>query len=554
VARFFPERPPEDTPDSEIAVFHALAGLDERFTVFHSVGWHRGDGKPDGEADFLVAHPVLGLLVLEVKGGGIDFDAGSGRWTSRDRKGNVNPIHDPFDQALAAKHAIVRELVGDPRWPPRRRVQIGYAVVFPSMVITASGFTYRGKREITFGKNDLDRLPAAIVDCLRYWQQADAAPQPGPEGVSALVERYGKSWSYAIPFKEAYAPEERRIVDLTEQQMEILYHLERHNRAAIAGCAGSGKTLLAVAKARELAGQGKSVLLTCFNKALAEHWSATLDLPQGVVAKHFHGFCSEVVRQAGLRAPRPNLSPSEFSAWLPTGLYEALGVTPLRFDAVIVDEAQDFESEWFEYLDLLLADEASGVYFAFYDDNQRLYQTDRIPRWFGPTYVLSKNVRNTNEIGSVVQRFYTGTMRLSGVTGPEVRVEPAGSGGANPPTHITVLGRVLRDLRSGGADPVEIVVLTPKRASALAGHRSLGGWRLRARDQRDGDVLWETIHSFKGQDRSIVILTELDDLSDLSDRPDQWVETLLYVGCSRARVLLIVIAPSSLAEALADRA
>lgn len=130
MARFYPERPPEDTPDSEVRVFEALSGLDERFTVFHSVGWHRDQGKPDGEADFLIVHPELGMLVLEVKGGGIDFDAGKGRWTSRDGGGQVHPIHDPFEQALAAKHALIGELLDDDRWPPRRRVQVGYAVVF----------------------------------------------------------------------------------------------------------------------------------------------------------------------------------------------------------------------------------------------------------------------------------------------------------------------------------------------------------------------------------------------------------------------------------------
>ena len=552
MARFFPERPPDGTPNSEIEVFRVLSGLDDRFTVFHSVSWHRGGGRPDGETDFLIAHPEHGLLVLEVKGGGIDYNASTAAWSSRDRTGRRHPIQDPFEQALHAKHMIIAELSGDPRWPPRRRVQIGYGVVFPDVVVTPSGFTSRGKREITFGKNDLDDFPPVVAACLAYWQREDPAQPPGPEGVAAAVERYGKSWSYVIPLKDAYAPEARRIVDLTEQQMEILYHLERQSRAAIAGCAGSGKTLLAVAKARELAGQGKSVLLTCFNKALAEHWVTTLDLPTAVNARHFHGFCSDVVRQAGVKPPR-GLSSEDFFAWLPDGLYEGLGATPLRFDAVVVDEAQDFDSQWFEYLGLLLTDEASGIYYAFYDDNQRLYRTDRIPGWLGQPFVLSKNVRNTNEIGSIVQRFYTGTMRLSGVSGPEVRLEPADVAEAGLPAHITVLGRVLRDLRSGGADPADIVVLTPKRVSELMGHRSLGGWRLHGRDQRDGDVLWETIHSFKGQDRSIVILTELDDLSEMSDRADDSVDTLLYVGCSRARILLIVIAPASLRRVLGEK-
>ena len=307
MARFFPERPPHDTPGSEVQVFRALRDLDDSYTVFHSVGWHRSQRRPDGEADFLIAHPVLGLLVLEVKGGGIDFDARNASWTSRNRKGEINRIDDPFDQALASKSAIIAELQSDQRWPPRRRVQIGYAVVFPAMPITASGFTSRGKREVTLGKNDLTHMPVVVESCLMYWRQTDPADSPGHDGIAAIVERYGKSWSYAIPLRDAYAPEERRIVELTDQQMEILSHLERRNRAAIAGCAGSGKTVLAVAKARELAGQGKKVLLTCFNRALAEHWAATLDFPPGVVARNFHAFCSGVVREVGVVPPSPNL-------------------------------------------------------------------------------------------------------------------------------------------------------------------------------------------------------------------------------------------------------
>jgi superfamily I DNA/RNA helicase len=267
-----------------------------------------------------------------------------------------------------------------------------------------------------------------------------------------------------------------------------------------------------------------------------------------VVARHFHGFCSDVVRQAGLKPPTDSLSAAAYSSWLVSGLYEALGVIEDRFDAVIVDEGQDFHSDWFEYLDLLLSNGESAVHYVFYDDNQRLYQTDRIPLSFGEPFVLSRNVRNTNEIGSRVQRFYSGNMRLSGVSGPEVRLERADHGEGGLPAHVTVLSRVLRDLRTGGAEPGEVVILTPKRVSELATHRRLGGWHLRARSERDGDVLWETIHSFKGQDRSIVVLTELDDLSELAQSADQRLETLLYVGCSRARLLLIMVAPSSLID------
>lgn len=56
-------------PSSEREVFEALrCALGQDFVVFHSVSWRGRGKKPDGEADFLIAHPDLGLLVLEMAG------------------------------------------------------------------------------------------------------------------------------------------------------------------------------------------------------------------------------------------------------------------------------------------------------------------------------------------------------------------------------------------------------------------------------------------------------------------------------------------------------
>ncbi len=81
----FPERPRAGAPTSERRVYEQLARtLDDRFVVFHSLAWHGRGKKPDGEADFVIAHPDLGMLVLEVKGGGIAHDPVRGKWTSQD--------------------------------------------------------------------------------------------------------------------------------------------------------------------------------------------------------------------------------------------------------------------------------------------------------------------------------------------------------------------------------------------------------------------------------------------------------------------------------------
>ena len=515
------------------------ATLDDDFVVFHSLSWHAQSRKPDGEADFLIGHPDLGFIVVEVKGGAINFDATTARWTSRDRFGATYEIKDPFTQALSAKHELVRELQDDQRWPRGRRVQMGYVVVFPDMVITNTGFTSRGKREILLGKNDLPTLGDAIRERLRYWQTTDPGEPPGAVGIDAAVERFGRSWSYRIPLRDAIEPDEQRIVELTEQQMEILRALGRHRRVAIGGCAGSGKSLLAIAKAEELARSGKRVLLTCSTRhsrsigsrrwTCQTGWRSDISTPSAVTASwphasRFHPTCARRPMPHGCR-PR---------------LLDAITAEVEPYDAIIVDEGQDFATDWLEALSLLLDDE-TGIFYLFFDDNQRLYQSDKLPTWLGEPYQLTRNVRNSDSIGELVREFYTGPMRLSGVEGQPIKVSVELPDADGVPGRVAGLRAVLRQLRDEGADPDDIAVLTGHRVDGLMAHRRMGPWTLHSRDQTDGNVLVETIHSFKGQDSPIVILADLGDLPMRADLGDRAAETLLYVGMSRARSLLILL-------------
>ena len=77
----------EPTEDSEQRVANALKRLPGGWIVLHHVSWQskRGGKQGDGEADFLLLHPNKGMLVIEVKGGGIDVAAG--RWFTTNRHG-----------------------------------------------------------------------------------------------------------------------------------------------------------------------------------------------------------------------------------------------------------------------------------------------------------------------------------------------------------------------------------------------------------------------------------------------------------------------------------
>src|SRR5690349_5723701 len=106
----FPVRLPDDCAASERKTHNALLNLSDDWRVFHSVVWQgiRWGKQADGEADFVLIHRTVGLIVLEVKGGRIEIV--DGHWFSIDRDGARHGIRNPFLQASDSKHSLDRYL------------------------------------------------------------------------------------------------------------------------------------------------------------------------------------------------------------------------------------------------------------------------------------------------------------------------------------------------------------------------------------------------------------------------------------------------------------
>ena len=111
-------------------MFAALRRLPDPWRVFHSVAWTgMRDGRPsDGEADFVLLHPEHGLVVVEVKGGGVRLEAG--KWFSYGREGKKK-IKNPYRQATDSKHSLVSYLKGSKADFPY--LPAGHAVTFPDL-------------------------------------------------------------------------------------------------------------------------------------------------------------------------------------------------------------------------------------------------------------------------------------------------------------------------------------------------------------------------------------------------------------------------------------
>jgi len=151
-----------------------------------------------------------------------------------------------------------------------------------------------------------------------------------------------------------------------------------HRRVMISGFARSGKTLLAVEKAVRLSQQGFRTLLVCSNRRLAEGLrerlvAARVPLWDKLDVNHFHNLCLRLAYNFSLPIPKVSSDADFYTRQLPTVLPQSARTNRAHYDAIIVDEAQDFDPSWWQPLQTLLRDREHGIWYLFFDDNQRLY-------------------------------------------------------------------------------------------------------------------------------------------------------------------------------------
>jgi len=130
MALMIPYTPFDTRSEGEIAVFKSLQnGLDENYIVFHSVRWVRSTRKSQGEADFLILHRSLGILIIEVKAGFIRCEGR--RWFQQNRNTKKEEeIQDPMNQADSSKFKFL-ELLQDEQVPIKDCL-VCHAVWYPS--------------------------------------------------------------------------------------------------------------------------------------------------------------------------------------------------------------------------------------------------------------------------------------------------------------------------------------------------------------------------------------------------------------------------------------
>jgi len=530
-----PDRPSE----AERILYRALReSLDDRYLVFHRSAWLAPDTSGDGEIDFVIAREDLGILALDVGDAGVAYGARSGEWHELDfEESKRRPIEDPAKTASRNRAALLARLDAMPG-PAPRGWTLGYALAFPHI-------RFEIERpdlfpEIVLDQRSLSRLGPWTEGALKFWADRDRQGPPGREGIHLLTRLLGRSFEITPLIGSQLLRSDQEIARLTVAQFKVLDGLARARRVLVCGCAGSGKTMLALEKARRLGEQGFRVLYVCYNRALRESCREFLRHVRGVTVDHFHGLCHDWTARAKIAVEWG--SDREF--WrrtLPSLFLQAIGRTRERFDAVIVDEGQDFEPSWWEALETL---NSGGLFYIFYDDNQVLY-TERLEFPSGMLHFdLTENCRNTRKIHELVSQYYRADRRIT-AHGPAGWTPEIATYRGESELLRKVDEAVLRFTQVQKIPPHHVAVLTGhgREKSAVWRARKFGGLELTdERTPKEGQLRWSSVHAFKGLESAAVILAEIEPLGHSE------LETILYVGCSRARLHLAVIAAESAAR------
>lgn len=400
----------------EQRVFRVLRALPDDVTVLYSLRWvnsgySKSNGrklKPQGEGDFVLIDPNRGILVIEVKGGEVRCELG--QWFQKNRSTSFEHQIWPEDQASNTKFRILNELSAK---LGISNVLVCHAVWFPDAEVpNRELLPMNYHSDMTLDASHLAQQANAIDCVFQYWKNQIPYSRPPAELTNSIKTVLCPTFSIVRSVRQTMDELEETMIQLTHQQSRVIEFLDEQYEAAIVGPAGTGKTLLAVEKARRLAAPAEPVLFLCYNSTLNEHLTEN-HKHANVSYRSFHGLAREIAGQ--------HISLDDAIRKLLEYLCDGID---LPYSHLVIDEAQDFKVDW---LELLRSRFQSGSFYVFYDPFQAV-QSDRDTKWLDTIpcrLSVTKNCRNTDQIAKLAYQS-AGILNKSklGVDGPKPTLHP----------------------------------------------------------------------------------------------------------------------------------
>ena len=498
-------------------------GLPDEYLVYHSVHWSavRPKYTDFGEIDFVVVNNAGNVLVIEQKNGAL-IETAQGL-EKRYSGGKKKLVYTQIQRNLGNLRTKFQKTK-----PQSPSLDVDYLIYCPDHRIV-DGTSAGVDRARTIDAQTKGDIAKRVDELLATGKEKNTI-------LRRELHDFLLSGFRIAPDVNAYKSKQKQVYrQLLEGLSEVIENLEFSPfRLRIIGTAGSGKTQVTMRFCERIIEAGGKPLLLCFNRPLADKLVA--QAPEGVTVNTYHGFCKDMAELLGVEIDFAKADEPGFWRSIQEQLLAVTLAGAPRFDCLVVDEGQDFKPDWYDILQMFLKEDATQLWLE--DPLQKLRDTEPVELPGFVTYKETANFRTPLSIAG----FIKGTLESEfeqrnllpglGVVMYDYEEFSEIEG---------ILERRVRELSKVGFKPEDIAIVSCRgmQSTALAEMVKIGKHKIRkftgnydARSNQiytDGDLTFDSIFRFKGQQAPAVILVDLDE----TIKQDEWATVRLEPVVSR---------------------
>ncbi|MGB4549489.1 MAG: NERD domain-containing protein/DEAD/DEAH box helicase, partial [Syntrophales bacterium] len=390
------------------------------------------------EPDFLLFSDEVGLVIFEVKDWALNqVREADPQYFILDMGGKEEKHRNPYQQARKYFVDVMKRikedgylLSSDPHFKGKVKIPVNCGVVFPNI----NKYEYKEK--------DLHRVidPDKIFFCDDLHPQSDHWADPsGRCFLEALKRMFTPRFSFHVTGRELERlkgvlfpvvrlelpdrgakekrEEDRRRLRVLDHNQEALARKIEGGHRIVTGPSGCGKTLVLIHRAallKQYSPEIQNILLVCYNITLVNYIKRLLSDKKvplgdgGVEVMHFFELCAKILNE---KIQYEKQDQAYYDTVVQLALEKAQTGNP-RYEAILIDEGQDFSDEMFKTVIGLLNPKTDNLMIAL-DDNQNIYRSGQAWKNLGinaqgRVHKLNYVYRNTIEIARFAQRFMSG--------------------------------------------------------------------------------------------------------------------------------------------------